>query len=454
MKDNFGFVTFLILASMLCASGIQAKVLVEEAALLGHNLTPFGSEKAGNAEGTIPAWNGGITQPPENFTPGDHHPDPFADDKVIFKINKANMANYANQLTEGHKALLNEDANYFLNIYLSRRTMSAPQRIYDATKKIAPLATLTKDGNGLLNAAEGTPFPIPGKGLEVIWNHLVRWRGNYVDRTCVYSPVTRGGAYNLGREQTETRFQYSLPGMTEDKMDNIILFVKHSILGPPRVAGRIILVHETLNQSVEARKAWVYFPGQRRVRRAPQLSFDTSDTGAEGVRTVDDYDLFNGSPERYEWKLAGKKEMYIPYNNYLLHSDTLKYKDIIQPLHLNPDYLRYELHRVWVVEANLKKEIRHLYKKRVFYVDEDSWSIVATDKYDRHDQLWRFGEGFLINYYDVPCTWFTAEVHYDLHTRRYLFNLLDNEERNTFIFDQEKPVRVFSAGALRRAGHR
>ncbi|MCD6270075.1 MAG: DUF1329 domain-containing protein, partial [Deltaproteobacteria bacterium] len=274
------------------------------------------------------------------------------------------------------------------------------------------------------------------------------------DRTCVFAPVTRSGGYNLGKVRTETRFQYSLPGMTEEKMDNIILFVKQSVLGPPRIAGTIILVHDTLNLSAETRKSWVYNPGQRRVRRAPQLAFDTPDTGSEGIRTVDDYDMFNGSPERYEWKLVGKKEIYIPYNNYLLHSDTLKYKDIIQPLHLNPDYLRYELHRVWVVEANLKDGTRHLYKKRVFYIDEDSWSIVATDKYDKYNQLWRFAEGFMINYYDVPCTWLTAEVHYDLHTGRYLFNLLDNEEKSTFIFDREKPIKDFSTSALRRAGRR
>ncbi|MCK5540154.1 MAG: DUF1329 domain-containing protein, partial [Deltaproteobacteria bacterium] len=336
----------------------------------------------------------------------------------------------------------------------SRRTMSAPQRIYDATKKIAPVATLTEDGNGLLNAAEGTPFPIPENGLEVIWNHLVRWRGNYVDRTGVFAPVTRSGGYNLGKVRTETRFQYNLPEMTEEKIDNVILFVKQSLLGPSQVAGRIILVHDTLNQSVKARKSWVYNPGQRRVRRAAQLCFDTPDTGSEGVRTVDDYDMFNGSPERYDWKLVEKKEMYIPYNNYLLHSDTLKYKDIIQPLHLNPGYLRYELHRVWVVEASLKNGTRHIYKKRVFYIDEDSWSIVATDKYDKHDQLWRFAEGFMINYYDVPCTWLTAEVHYDFRNQRYMFNLLDNEEKNTLIFDCEKPIKNFTTGALRRAGRR
>ncbi len=457
MQKGFSFIAVFLFFTMLgtaVVSAVKAEISTANSTRLGRDLTPFGSEKAGNAAGTIPAWSGGITQPPANYKPGDHHPDPFADDKVLFKINRANIAEYVDKLTEGHKALLHSDKNYFLNIYPSRRTMSAPQRIYDATRRISPAATLTKDGNGLLNAAVGIPFPLPETGLEVIWNHLVRWRGNYVDRTCVFAPVTRDGGYRLGKERTETRFQYNLPGMTADKLGNLFLYVKHSLLSPPRFAGRILLIHDTLNPDRETRKAWTYNPGQRRVRRAPQICFDTSDTGAEGIRTVDDYDMFNGSPERYDWKLNGKKELYIPYNCYRLHSSTLKYKDIIQPLHLNPDYLRYELHRVWVVTATLKPGIRHIYKKRVFYIDEDSWSIVATDKYDRHGKLWRFAEGFMINYYDVPCIWLTAEVHYDLNTDRYLFSLLDNEEKNTFIFDREKPMKLFSTGALRRSGRR
>ncbi|MEA1923093.1 MAG: DUF1329 domain-containing protein [Pseudomonadota bacterium] len=454
MRKTIGFVTVLLFAVMLCASGVQAKISAEEAARLGKDLTPLGAEKAGNAAGTIPAWAGGITTPPANYKPGDHHPDPFCDDKILFKINSANMAEYADQLSEGHKALLAADESYFLAVYPTRRSASAPQRLYDNTKKCAQTATLTEDGNGVLNSAAATPFPIPENGLQAIWNHLLRWRGNYIDRTFVYAPVTRSGSYNLGKEHTRVRWQYNLPGMTEEKMNNIILYFEQTMLGPPRVAGRILLVHDTLNQSKEARKAWTYNPGQRRVRRAPQVSFDTPGIGSDGVRTIDDYEMYNGSPERYDWKLVGKKEMYIPYNCYKLHSDQLKYKDIIKPMHYNPDFLRYELHRVWVVEATLKKGTRHLYKKRVFYLDEDSWGIVAEDKYDNRDKLWRFSEGFMINYYDIKCAWTTSEVHYDLQTGRYVFYYLDNEEKNTYIFDREFPIKDFSTSALRRAGKR
>ena len=310
MRKIIGFLTVLLFTVMLCASGVQAKISAEEAARLGKDLTPMGGEMAGNAAGTIPAWTGGITQPPANYKPGDHHPDPFADDKVLFKINKANMAKYADQLTEGHKALLKADPDYYLNVYPTHRSASSPQRIYDATKRVAQTAMLTEDGNGIVHAAEGLPFPIAKNGLEAIWNHLVHWRGDYIDRTFVYSPVTRSGDYNLGTENTQVRWQYTQAGMTEEKMNNIILFFKMDLLGPPRVAGRILIVHDPLNQKKEKRKAWTYNPGQRRVRRAPQVAFDTPGTGSDGLRTMDDYEMYNGSPERYEWKLLGKKEMF------------------------------------------------------------------------------------------------------------------------------------------------
>ena len=189
------------------------------------------------------------------------------------------------------------------------------------------------------------------------------------------------------------------------------------------------------------------------MRRAPNVAFDNPKEGGDGLTTSDTVDMYNGSPERYDWTLVGKKEIYVPYNSYLLASDTLKYKDILTPLHLNPDYLRYELHRVWVVEANLKEGMRHIYKKRTFYIDEDSWQILAMDQYDSRDQLWRVSEGHCINYYDVPTFWSAVEVHYDLQSGRYIAINLHNEHPE-YNFDVSFDPTEFSPGDLRRSGKR
>lgn len=447
------------LTALAFAPFASAAVSAEQAARLGKDLTPMGAEKAANKAGTIPAWTGGLTSAAQagfpNFKSGGHHPDPFAADQVSFTINAQNMNEHADKLTEGHKALLKTYSDtYFMNVYPTRRSAGYPDRIYEATRRNAVNAELIEGGNGVTGAVESVPFPIPANGVEVIWNHILRYRGEGAQRTIGQAPVTRSGDYTMVMLQDEFYPAYSLPGATEADLDNVIVYFKQQVMAPPRLAGQILLVHETLNQALEHRKAWLYNPGQRRVRRAPNVAFDNPGTAADGLRTSDDLDLYNGSPERYNWELVGKREIYVPYNAYKLHSDKLEYSDIIRPLHINQEHARYELHRVWVVDATLKDGIRHVYKRRTFYIDEDSWQILGEDIYDNRDQIWRVAEGHAINYYDVPTLWTTLDVYTDLQVGRYLALGLNNEQSKTYEFVDTLKRDDFSPNALRRAGTR
>jgi hypothetical protein len=430
-----------------------AQLSPQEIARLGNDLTPLGGEKAGNADGSIPAWDGGITTPPAGYKPGMRHLDPYAADKVVVTITAKNMAEYSAKLTEGHKAMLKAYPTFKMQVYPSHRSASAPQWIYDATKKSAATAKLAENGNGVESTVNGIAFPIPKSGVEVIWNHLLRFRGEKSRRLFVQAAPTRGGSYTLVEFEEDFLALYSLKGMTEDKLANRILLFRQKVLAPARLAGGLLLVHESLNQIKKPRDAWVYNPGQRRVRRAPNVAYDNPGTASDGMRTSDNLDMFNGAPDRYNWRLVGKREMYVPYNAYKLHSGSLKYKEIFTPLHVNPDHLRYELHRVWVVDATLKEGARHIYKRRTFYVDEDSWQIVGVDTYDNRDQLWRVSEGHPINYYDVPTTWVTAETHTDLQAGRYLAYGLSNETA-PFDFTADVKEADFAPDALRREGVR
>ncbi|MDG5468721.1 DUF1329 domain-containing protein [Deltaproteobacteria bacterium IMCC39524] len=453
MKKTICKLSIFLMAGLLLTSQGFAAVSADEAARLGKDLTPMGGEKAGNADGTIPAWDGGITTPPASYEKGMHHPDPYAADKILFTVTADNMGQYADKLTVGQQAMLEAYPSYKMNVYPTHRSAAMPQRIYDATKAVAVTATLAEGDNGVNGAINGIPFPIPEKGVEVIWNHILRWRGNAFDRNFGLAPMTRGGDFTMVEFNEKGDFRYSHEGMTEEKFNNTIATFKQEIFAPARVAGRILLVHETLDQNKENRRAWLYNPGQRRVRRAPNVAFDNPKEGGDGLTTSDTVDMYNGSPERYNWELVGKKEIYVPYNSYLLHSDKLKYKDILTPLHLNPDYLRYELHRVWVVEATLKEGTSHIYKRRTFYVDEDTWQILAMDQYDSRDQLWRVSEGHCINYYEVPTFWSTVETHYDLQSGRYIAINLNNEH-SMYNFDVKFSGKEFTASALRRSGKR
>jgi hypothetical protein len=445
---------FLAAAALTFAATVATAAVSEaDAARLGQDLTPLGAERAGNAEGTIPPWEGGITAPPAGYTPGMHHPDPFADDRPLFVIDASNVDRYRDRLGAGHLALLAAYPSYRIPVYPTRRSASNPQRVYDATRANATRATLTADGNGVEGAVLGIPFPLPQNGLEVIWNHLLRYRGISAVRYIGQAAPTRGGAYTLVEFEDEFLFNYALEGMTPEGLGNVLLYFKQSVLAPARLAGSILVVHETLDQVKEPRRAWVYNTGQRRVRRAPNVSYDNPGTAADGMRTSDQFDMFNGAPDRYTWELVGKRELYVPYNSYRLHSDKVRYADILRPLHIEPDLTRYELHRVWVVEARLKEGTSHVYTRRTFYIDEDSWQVLVVDQYDARGQLWRVSEAHCINYYDELLFWSTLEVHTDLLAGRYLAIGLDNEGR-MYQFNIRRTAADYTPGSLRMEGVR
>ena len=440
--------------SMIIATGAAAKVSEEQAARLGDELTPLGAIRAGNQAGTIPPWKGGVTSPPAGYEPGDHHPDPYADDQVLFTITAENVDQYRDQLSPGQIALFERyPDSWRMPVYPTRRSASYPERIYEAAKANATRAELTPEGNGVTGSTAAFPFPIPQNGLEAVWNHLLRYRGEAVHRTVAQVTPTASGAYNEVRIDERALYLYVRDGATVERDDNRLAYFLQEVTAPARLAGTILLVHEPLNQRIEDRQAWTYNPGQRRVRRAPNVAYDNPGTASDGQRTSDQLDTFNGAPDRYEWELKGRREMYVPYNNYRLHSDRIEHADLIQPGHINPAFARYELHRVWEVDATLKDGTSHIYARRTFFLDEDSWQIVVADHYDGRGQLWRVAETYTINYYDVPLLWETLLAIYDLQNGRYLaFGL--NNELPVDDFQASLSEGDFTPAAIRRRGRR
>jgi hypothetical protein len=433
MKSISRKAALLLSAGCAIAFPAAAELPAADLAKLGTTLTPLGGEKTGNAAGTIPAWDGGVTKAPAGYTPGSHYVDPFSADKPSLTITGQNADQYKAQLTDGAYAMLKKYPDYKVIVYPTRRSASAPDGHYRETKECAAKAKLSAGGNGVVGCSGGVPFPIPKDGNEAIWNSTLRYRGDTFAMHWSQAAVTRGGDYALVKFEYEYDFQYgNLQKKPEQREPNKVLNYLQNTTAPPRLAGQILLVHETVDQSKEPRSAWTYNPGQRRVRLAPNVAYDNPGTAADGLRTNDDFGMFNGATDRYNWKLVGKKEIYIPYNSYKLSDPKLKYTDILKPGHINQDLARYELHRVWVVEATLKPGTSHIYSKRVFYLDEDSWLAVASDKYDGRGQLWRYAEFHSENWYNIPTIFGTIEVHNDLQSGRYIAMGLRSEESKIF----------------------
>lgn len=459
MTNKIAFIG-AVLAVSLGASATHAAVSAAEAGKLGTTLTPLGGEKAGNGS-TIPAWNGGLSKSPfPGYKSPAHRPDPFANDKPAFTITAQNMSQYADKLAEGEKALFRVYPQTFkMNIYPSRRTAAVPDWIGDNTAKCAVNAKV-KDW-GIDGCIGGTPFPILSgsngeQALQAIWNHILRYRGVYLVRKASSAPVQRNGSYMLNTGQQEVDFRYYHRDMKSiGQLNNILFYYQNFTTAPARLAGGGVLLWESLDQRKDQRQAWGYNAGQRRVRQAPNLAYDTPIAQADGLITADDVDMYNGAPDKYDWKLIGKKEIYIPYNNYKLMQPNVQYKQLLMPGHLNPDYLRYELHRVWIVEGTLQPGERHIYSKRRFYIDEDSWNIAIADQYDSRGDLWRVSMAYLSSLYDLPTVWTTLDTFHDLQARRYYVGNLDSEEDSTVDFSKPSPGdEYFTPAALRRRGTR
>ncbi|KAB0487532.1 Protein of unknown function [Pseudomonas reinekei] len=443
-----------VLGLSLLATGVMAAVPAAEADKLGKSLTPMGAEMAGNADGSIPAWkplakNAG-TVDSKGFLS-----DPYPGEKPLFTITAQNVDQYKAKLAPGQYAMFKRYPETFkMPVYPSHRGATVPDDVFAAIKKNATNTKLVSGGNGLENFETAIPFPIPKSGVEVIWNHITRYRGGSVTRLVTQATPQPNGSFSLVYFQDQFVFRDKMKDYDPANPGNILFYFKQKVTAPARLAGGVLLVHETLDQVKEPRSAWVYNAGQRRVRRAPQVSYDGPGTAADGLRTSDNLDMYNGAPDRYDWKLEGKKEMYIASDSYKLDDPKLKYTDIIKAGHINQDLARYELRRVWHVVATLKEGQRHIYAKRDFYIDEDTWQAAVIDHYDGRGQLWRVAEAHAENYYDKQVPWYALETLYDLQSGRYLALGMKNEEKSAYDFGFTATTSDFTPAALRQDGVR
>jgi hypothetical protein len=395
-----------------CISSALAAVSADEAKQLGTTLTAVGAEKAANKEGTIPEYTGGLTVAPAGFNKGDGvRPDPYAGDKPTLSITAKNAEQYAGKLTEATKALLKKYPGYRVDVYPTHRSAAFPKYVTDNTVKNATRAKSVSGGLATEGAIGGFPFPIPKTGNEAMWNHLTRFNGQSYQLNYKNINVDSSGRPVLATAGLITQeYPYYDPAKTAT---DTYYKLKVQYTGPARRAGEALMVIDPLNPVEKGRRAWQYLPGQRRVKLAPDISYDTPNPGTGGATTYDDAFVFNGEMDRFDFKLVGKKEMYVPYNAYKLVYQS-KADQAFTANHLNPDLLRWELHRVWVVEATLKPGARHIYSKRVFYLDEDSWVAVASDEYDGRNQLYRSLFMMVTPSYDIPAPFADVQLFYDL----------------------------------------
>ncbi|MCS0582677.1 DUF1329 domain-containing protein [Massilia pinisoli] len=449
MKTIFLGTTFVLGAATHAAVGAQ------DAAKLGKELTPVGAERAGNKDGTIPAWTGGDVKAPSGWKVGAARPDPYAGDKRLFSIDASNVDKYKDKLAAGQVEMIKTVPGYRMDVYPTHRSCGYPEFYYERTKKNATSAKLAANGYDIAEAiGAGVPFPIPRNGAEAVWNHKLHWKGEgFTSHYAGYIPPK--GSDSIGEPIAQDEFEMSPMWSPANKGIADAHGVEYQLLnvftGPPSIAGDATLAQYNFSKPNDV---WLYFASQRRVRRAPTYQYDAPVLNTENLEIVDQYLQFNGPLDRYDWKLVGKKELYVPYNTYRLNSPTNKVADVVKPKYFNRDLTRYELHRMWVVEANLKGGMRHMFPKRTFYIDEDTWTILVEDMFDAQGKVWRTAEMGPYMAWEVPaCVWAANSSYDHVSGRVVLDRVLAGGKEPDWLAAREGRLKAgtFEPDGLRRA---
>lgn len=409
----------LMLSGMSSLS--MAAVSAEEAAKLGDTLTRVGAIAAGNEAGTIPAYDGGLRTAPPGFEPDSGvWVDPFADEKPLFRITAANMAEHADKLSDGQKEVLKRNPDYYMDIYPTHRTAAYPEEVLQATVRNATECETKKDGLAVeTDCRGGIPFPIPQTGNEVMWNQLLRYNDGKFGTTTASSNTwvvdSNGGVTKTATQSTFVErpyYQTDVAGRDPEMAYRVYSVTK----APARKAGELTGLNDYLDPTVKPRRAWSYTPGQRRVKLAPEFAYDTPVSSMGGLELFDELFMFSGVQDRFDFKLVGKKEMYIPYNAYKFYFNC---EDQLQDSHPNAACERWELHRVWEVEATLKPGMRHVYSKRTYYLDEDTYGAGLYDAWDQSGQLYRAMMLGGVQFYDHDIPYIVKHSIYDFNKGMY-----------------------------------
>jgi hypothetical protein len=402
----------------------KAALTAADADRLKSELTPLGALRAGNAAGTIPAWTGDNIALPGS-APFGILPDFFAGDAKLFSINSGNLTQYQDSLSDGVVAMIQKYPDFRLDVYPTHRTAIATPEVYANAASNVLSAQPVSGGSrlGFTNAYGAPPFPIPDAndpaeaGAQVMWNHNCRWQGVYVTRTVADYVVVNGQLTLTSGDADHYSYPFYYPGGNAQSFNGYGTLYRAEVRDPSVDAGQGYITWFPTNPLAQPSQVWEYLSGEGRVRRAPELNYDTPTSGTFNLSNYDEYFAFNGALDKYDWKLLGKKEVFVPYNNNKLFLATPE--EGMQPHFYNPDLVRWELHRVWVIDAVLHPGERNVLAHRVFYVDEDSWTVLLSHAYDGQGNLFKLGMTFMENRPEIPATREGGSAIFNMQTGDY-----------------------------------
>lgn len=372
------------------ASPASATISAADAAKLGGpEFTETGAIKAGNADGSIPPHSGkrpAAAKPPASagkFPFGD----PYAADKPLYSIDAKNMAQYADKLSDGTKELMRKFPSFRIDVYPTRRDTTFPDDVLANTPKCAQTAQLHGGGDGISGVRRCVPFPMAKTGYEALWNARLRPGAAAAEQVDFKIwMVDSNGNHTLNSHSN------LITSIGVNQLTGPIEYANRLIsttLKPASEAGAKVMRWGPMRMDTTEPSAWSYIPGQRRVRLAPETKYDTVATSTGGLILFDEINLLDGKLDRFDYSQIKLREMIVPFNS--VKSQFLPAEQVDMKNHPNPDHMRWELRRVYEVTGDLKPGQRHVNKRKVYFVEQDSWSIVGYESYDQAGRIFRTG---------------------------------------------------------------
>lgn len=416
---------------------------------------------AGNSDGSIPPWQKATVVPLPGWTTGKDRGEfsPFHNEAPTKRIDHANSQAHKNFLTSGQLALLTSKPGYTMPIYPTHRSCGFPDFVLKNTQRFHGEARIAMNGWQIENATlPSIPFPQPRSGIEALWNFLLAYQGVGMQWTMgmtylsSYSPDTEPVRYRFSQR---VHTPWGTPGAMSIFHAPYNYGVTYTYHAPAALAGQAISQRYYFDRSPES---FYYFPGQRRVRRMTSYTHDAWTIGFEKTYPIDALLIFNGNPDRFDWSLQGKREVYVPYNAFNITGTDSSGKSIFERDFVSAHARRYELHRVWVVEGRLKPGMRHSTPRKVLYLDEDSWLAVIGEDYDGDDKLVRYKESAIMPIWEIgACSTIAGMIMYDLTQNRYVRDgYVGHGGDIRFFAEPSQPwmhERTFGAEGLRTQGN-
>ena len=451
---------------MSLPSGLARHILIAGMSLLcpllllaaQPQLAVTGAEVAGNADGSIPPWKQEADGPLPGWSEGKSRVRfaPYASEKPIYVIDQRNVDRYAHLLPAGAIALFRSKPGYTMPVYQTHRSCRVPEFVASNTMRHKGAARIAANGWSIENAVlPSIPFPQPRSGIEALWNYLLLYQGagiEWLNNRVYLSSYNAGGEPLIFNGDTRVYYPWAAPGehrmQAGDLKQGLQIFSKY----PPSLNGQAIVQRFYFDRPPDS---FYFHPGQRRVRRMPSYTYDAPLIGFERTYPNDSIGIFSGNPDRFEWKLKGKRELIIPYNVFNFTDKDADGMSIFGRDYVLASGRRYELHRVWVIEGNLRPGMRHSTPRKILYLDEDSWAAAAGEDYDADGKLVRYKEAAVVPIWEIKaCTSQFSMILYDFVQNRYLRDgyVTDENDLKFHVEAKEPWMRPdeFTESALRR----